>query len=77
MSFPLIFQAIEIDSAVYYDGGIFDNFPRRRNAPTSSPSVTLGFDVSSPDKGRPQPFSTSSTNSSAALKATPYPKAKA
>ena len=56
MSFPLIFQAIEIDSAVYYDGGIFDNFPVDAMHADFSPSVTLGFDVSSPDKGRPTTF---------------------
>ena len=56
MSFPLIFQAIEIDSAVYYDGGIFDNFPVDAMHADFRPSVTLGFDVSSPDKGRPTTF---------------------
>lgn len=31
MSFPLVFKPIEMDGVLVYDGGIYDNFPRRRD----------------------------------------------
>lgn len=51
MSFPLIFQATEIDGQVLYDGGIYDNFPVDVMQTEFAPSVILGSDVSAPDKG--------------------------
>lgn len=51
MSFPLVFQAVEIDNDVYYDGGIYDNFPVDVMRCEFAPSIMLGFDVSTPTKG--------------------------
>lgn len=51
MSFPLVFQAVKIDGDVYYDGGIFDNFPVDVMRSEFAPSVMLGFDVSAASKG--------------------------
>lgn len=51
MSFPLVFQAVKIGGDVYYDGGIFDNFPVDVMRSEFAPSVMLGFDVSASSKG--------------------------
>ena len=51
MSFPLVFQAVKIGGDVFYDGGIFDNFPVDVMRREFAPSVMIGFDVSSPTKG--------------------------
>lgn len=54
MSFPLVFQPIEIDSTLMYDGGIYDNFPFDVMREVFDPSIMIGVDVSSPDK-KPSP----------------------
>lgn len=56
MSFPLVFQAIRIDGDVYYDGGIYDNFPVDVMRSEFAPSVMLGFDVSAPSDGPPNSY---------------------
>lgn len=56
MSFPLIFQALEIDGNVFYDGGIFDNFPVDVMRTEFAPGVMIGFDVSASSKGPQNSF---------------------
>lgn len=56
MSFPLVFQAVKIDGDIYYDGGIFDNFPVDVMRSEFAPSVMLGFDVSAPSEGPPNSY---------------------
>lgn len=51
MSFPLVFQAVKIGDDVFYDGGIFDNFPVDVMRQEFAPSVMVGIDVSAPDTG--------------------------
>ena len=51
MSFPLIFQATEIDGQVLYDGGMYDNFPVGVMQTEFAPSVIIGSDVSAPSDG--------------------------
>lgn len=51
MSFPLIFQAIQIDSVTLYDGGVYDNFPVDVMIDDFNPLFIIGSDVSAPDKG--------------------------
>lgn len=46
MSFPIVFQPIEIDSVLYYDGGIYDNFPVDVMRAEFAPSIMIGVDVS-------------------------------
>ncbi len=54
MSFPLVFQATEIDGQVFYDGGIYDNFPIEAMRTEFAPSMILGVDVSSSSKPGPK-----------------------
>lgn len=51
MSFPLVFQAIEIDSVPLYDGGVYDNFPVDVMMTEFAPSILIGSDVSAASKG--------------------------
>ena len=51
MSFPLVFQAVRIDSVTLYDGGVYDNFPVDVMLSEFSPSILIGSDVSAPSKG--------------------------
>lgn len=51
MSFPIVFQPIDIDGTLYYDGGIYDNFPVDVMRADFKPSVMIGVDVSSEDIG--------------------------
>lgn len=51
MSYPIVFQPIEIDGDLYYDGGIFDNFPVDVMRQDFKPSIMLGIDVSSIETG--------------------------
>lgn len=45
MSFPIVFQPITIDGQLYYDGGIYDNFPVDVMREDFAPSIMLGIDV--------------------------------
>ncbi|MCM1452704.1 MAG: patatin-like phospholipase family protein [Clostridium sp.] len=51
MSFPLVFQATEVDSMLLYDGGIYDNFPVDVMKEDFAPDFILGVDVSTEDTG--------------------------
>ena len=46
MSFPIVFQPIEVDGELLYDGGIYDNFPVDVMRSDFSPSIMIGVDVS-------------------------------
>lgn len=56
MSFPLVFQATEIDGRILYDGGIYDNFPVDVMRRDFAPDFVLGVDVGTPDKGQPNSY---------------------
>lgn len=45
MSFPVVFQPIEMDSVLVYDGGIYDNFPVDVMRDEFNPSIMIGVDV--------------------------------
>lgn len=51
MSFPLVFQATQIDTMLLYDGGIYDNFPVDVMRETYAPDIMIGVDVAQSDKG--------------------------
>lgn len=51
MTFPIIFQPIAIDDTLYYDGGIYDNFPVGVMRDEFAPSIMIGVNVGSSDKG--------------------------
>ncbi|MCM1518163.1 MAG: patatin-like phospholipase family protein [Pseudoflavonifractor sp.] len=53
MSFPVVFQPIEMDGVLVYDGGIYDNFPVDVMRDDFAPDVMIGVDVSEPD-GKPK-----------------------
>lgn len=50
MSFPLVYQSIEVDGILAYDGGIYDNFPVGVMHDEFHPDFIIGVSVSSPDK---------------------------
>lgn len=56
MSFPLVFQAIELDSIICYDGGIYDNFPVDVMRSEFAPSIMVGIDVSAESDKIPNSF---------------------
>ncbi len=56
MSFPLVFQAVKIGDDIFYDGGIYDNFPVDVMRKEFAPSVMIGFDVSAPSEGPPNSY---------------------
>lgn len=45
MSFPVVFQPIEIDGTLLYDGGIYDNFPVDVMRSEFAPAIMIGVDV--------------------------------
>ncbi|MCM1450618.1 MAG: patatin-like phospholipase family protein [Clostridiales bacterium] len=45
MSFPVVFQPIEMDSVLLYDGGIYDNFPVDVMRSEFAPTIMIGVDV--------------------------------
>lgn len=49
MSFPTVFQPIQLDSVLVYDGGIYDNFPVDVMRSDFAPSIMIGSNVSGPD----------------------------
>ncbi len=46
MSFPAVFQPTDIDGALLYDGGIYDNFPVDVMRRDFAPDIMIGVDVS-------------------------------
>lgn len=54
MSFPLVFEPIEMDGVLVYDGGIYDNFPVDVMREDFDPGFIIGVAVSKPS-GKPQP----------------------
>lgn len=55
MSFPIVFKPVTIDGALYYDGGIYDNFPVEVMKSDFHPDFVIGVDIHSTDtiKGFP------------------------
>lgn len=51
MSFPTVFQPVEIDGELLYDGGIYDNFPVDVMRSEFHPSIMIGVDVSTEENG--------------------------
>lgn len=49
MSFPGIFEPIELDGVPMYDGGIYDNFPVDAMMERFNPDAVVGIDVGSKD----------------------------
>ncbi|MDR2011178.1 MAG: patatin-like phospholipase family protein [Bacteroidales bacterium] len=47
MTFPLFFKPVEIDSILYFDGGIYNNFPVDVMRNEFNPDITIGVVVSS------------------------------
>lgn len=45
MSFPAVFEPIELDGVPMYDGGIYDNFPTDVMREDFAPDIMLGIDV--------------------------------
>lgn len=54
MSFPTVFQPIEIDGFLAFDGGIYDNFPVDVMRRDFAPGIIIGVDVSEPNGRTPQ-----------------------
>lgn len=50
MSFPVVFQPIEMNGVPMYDGGIYDNYPVDVMMTEFSPGAVIGVDVSSHTK---------------------------
>ncbi len=46
MTYPLLFPTIEIDSTMYFDGGIYNNYPWNVLAKDFHPDVLIGSNVS-------------------------------
>ncbi len=51
-----MFQAVKIGDDIFYDGGIYDNFPVDVMRKEFAPSVMIGFDVSAPSEGPPNSY---------------------
>lgn len=49
MSFPMVFEPIELNGVPMYDGGIYDNFPVDVMVEEFNPPVLIGVDVGSKD----------------------------
>lgn len=54
MSFPFVFEPIEMNGVLVYDGGIYDNFPVDVMTGDFNPHFMVGVSVSAPD-GPPEP----------------------
>lgn len=55
MSFPFVYQPIEMNGVLVFDGGIYDNFPVDVMTDEFHPDNIIGVSVSTPD-GPPQPY---------------------
>lgn len=55
MSFPIVFKPIQVDGAMLYDGGIYDNFPFEVMKDEFNPDFMIGVDIHGTDtiKGFP------------------------
>ncbi len=49
MSFPMVFEPIELDGVPMYDGGVYDNFPVDVMMEVFNPDALVGIDVGSKD----------------------------
>lgn len=49
MSFPMVFQPIEVDSMLLFDGGLYDVYPVDVMMRDFNPDRVIGVNVSSPD----------------------------
>lgn len=49
MSFPMVFQPIDLNGLPMYDGGIYDNFPVDVMMTEFAPAAVIGVDVSTPN----------------------------
>ena len=49
MSFPMVFEPIELDGVPMYDGGIYDNYPVDVMVDDFNPSALIGVNVGSKD----------------------------
>jgi NTE family protein len=47
MTYPFYLQAIEIDSVLLFDGGLYNNFPKNLMKETFKPDIIVGSNVSS------------------------------
>lgn len=47
MTYPFYLQALTIDSVLYFDGGLYDNFPKKLMQETFNPDFIIGSNVSS------------------------------
>lgn len=50
MSIPFVYQPIVIDSTLYYDGGIFENFPNQAAISEFNPDFIIGSKVTKPSR---------------------------
>ena len=50
MTFPMLFKPVEMDSTLYFDGGIYNNFPIETMQETFHPDIIIGVYVSSASK---------------------------
>lgn len=46
MTYPFYLQAITIDSILYFDGGLYDNFPKKLMVNSFQPDLIIGSNVS-------------------------------
>lgn len=53
MAIPMVFKPVEIDSTLYYDGGIYSNFPIEAMRKTFNPDIIIGVYVSAFGKDDP------------------------
>ncbi|MCF0207312.1 MAG: patatin-like phospholipase family protein, partial [Bacteroidales bacterium] len=54
MTYPMLFRPVEIDSTLYFDGGIYNNFPITTMREVFNPDIIIGVYVSSLDDERPE-----------------------
>ena len=47
MTYPFYFYPIQVDSVLYFDGGLYDNFPKGIMEETFNPNIIIGSNVSS------------------------------
>jgi len=53
MAIPMVFKPVELDSTLYYDGGIYSNFPIETMRKVFNPDIIIGVHVSAFGKDGP------------------------